>query len=267
MATKKAAPLSLPSVDALFGIPEGKEAVQEIPIIQLHSFKDHPFRVVPDEKLLESVKEYGVLSPLLARKREDGEYELISGHRRKAAAEQVELEKLPVLVRELTDEETVILMVDSNIQRENLLPSEKAFAYRMKVEAIKRQGQKGLKRANAREVVAEEAGVNRMEITRYIRLTYLIPEILGLVDGKQLPVTTAVELSYLTEEEQRNVLESGVIPSLTQAKKLREEFFELEPPQKAPSFSIKTFRPYFPKEYTTEQIIQKLIALLEGESK
>ena len=179
----------------------------------------------------------------------------------------MELEKLPVLVRELTDEEAVILMVDSNIQRENLLPSEKAFAYRMKVEAIKRQGQKGLKRANAREVVAEEAGVNRMEITRYIRLTYLIPELLGLVDGKQLPVTTAVELSYLTEEEQRNVLESGVIPSLTQAKKLREEFFELEPPQKAPSFSIKTFRPYFPKEYTTEQIIQKLIALLEGESK
>lgn len=106
-----------------------------------------------------------------------------------------------------------------------------------------------------------------MEITRYIRLTYLIPELLGLVDRKQLPVTTAVELSYLTEEEQRNVLESGVIPSLTQAKKLREEFFELEPPQKAPSFSIKTFRPYFPKEYTTEQIIQKLIALLEGESK
>lgn len=266
MATKKP-PITLPSVDALFGIPNTGESVQEISIKQLHSFRDHPFRVEPDEKLIESVREYGVLSPLLARKKAEGEYEIISGHRRKAAAEQIGLDKLPVLVRDLTDEEAIILMVDSNIQRENLLPSEKAFAYRMKLEAIKRQGQQGLDRAHAREIVADEAGVNRMEITRYIRLTYLIPELLGLVDGKTLPVTTAVELSYLIEEDQRRVLESGVIPSLAQAKQLRKEFFELTPTQKSVSFSLKTFRPYFPKEYTTEQIIERIIKLLEAESK
>ena len=199
--TAKKPPITLPSVDALFGIPNTGESVQEISIKQLHSFRDHPFRIEPDEKLIESVREYGILSPLLARKKAESEYEIISGHRRKAAAEQmIGLDKLPVLVRDLMDEEAIILMVDSNIQRENLLPSKKAFAYRMKLEAIKRQGQQGLDRAHAREIVADEAGVNRMEITRYIRLTYLIPELLGLVDGKTLPVTTAVELSYLIEE-------------------------------------------------------------------
>ena len=266
MAVKKAAPLSLPSVDALFGIPVGSETVQDIPIKQLHSFQDHPFRVEPDEKLLESVKEYGVLSPILVRKKADNSYEIISGHRRTAAAKQVGIEKVPVLVRDLTDEEATILMVDSSIQRENLLPSEKAFAYRMKLEAIKRQGQQGLNRANAREIVADEAGVNRMEVTRYIRLTYLIPELLGLVDGKRLPVTTAVELSHLIEDDQRRVLESGIIPTLEQAKQLRNEFFELTPTQKSVSFSLKTFRPYFPKEYTAEQIIDRIIKLLERES-
>lgn len=199
--TAKKPPITLPSVDALFGIPNTGESVQEISIKQLHSFRDHPFRIEPDEKLIESVREYGILSPLLARKKAESEYEIISGHRRKAAAEQIGLDKLPVLVRDLMDEEAIILMVDSNIQRENLLPSKKAFAYRMKLEAIKRQGQQGLDRAHAREIVADEAGVNRMEITRYIRLTYLIPELLGLVDGKTLPVTTAVELSYLIEED------------------------------------------------------------------
>lgn len=266
MATKKP-PIALPSVDALFGIPNQGESVQEIPIKQLHSFQDHPFRVEPDEKLIESVREYGILPPLLARKKADGEYELISGHRRKSAAELVGLDKLPVLVRDMTDEEATILMVDSNIQREDILPSEKAFAYRMKLEAIKRQGKQGLNRASAREVVAEEAGMNRMEISRYIRLTHLIPELLGLVDGKALPVTTAVELSYLIEDDQRRVLESGVIPSFAQAKQLRKEFFELTPTQKSVSFSLKTFRPYFPKEYTTEQIIERIIKLLEAESK
>jgi ParB family chromosome partitioning protein len=142
--TAKKPPITLPSVDALFGIPNTGESVQEISIKQLHSFRDHPFRIEPDEKLIESVREYGILSPLLARKKAESEYEIISGHRRKAAAEQmIGLDKLPVLVRDLMDEEAIILMVDSNIQRENLLPSKKAFAYRMKLEAIKRQGQQG----------------------------------------------------------------------------------------------------------------------------
>ena len=190
MATKKA-PITLPTVDALFGIPSGSENVIELPIWKLIDFTNHPFKVEHDEefqKLVDSIEEYGILSPLIVRKQTENAYEIISGHRRKAAAEEAGLGSLPVLVRDMTDEEATILMVDANIQRENLLPSEKAFAYRMKLEAIKKQGERTdlteSKRLNAREVVAKEAGVNRMEVSRYIRLTYLVPVLLDRVDKK-----------------------------------------------------------------------------------
>ena len=259
--------VNLPSVDALFGIPTGKESVQEVSISLLHPFKDHPFQVQIDEKLLESVQEYGILSPLLVRKRNDSAYEIISGHRRCAAATQLGMGKLPVLIRELTDEEATILMVDSNIQRENLLPSEKAFAYRMKLEAIKAQGKSSGRSKTAREVVAEEAGVNRMEVSRYIRLTYLIPTLLASVDNKKLTLLAAVELSYLSAKEQEQIT---FMPSLQQAKELRRRSQEgafttkgIVQAKSKKSFTLKTFKPYFPKGYSNEQMMERIVQLLK----
>ena len=228
--------IKLTSVDDLFSTEESRadesrEKVVEIPLTELFPFKDHPFKVIDNEEMLdtaESVKKYGVLVPAIARPRNEGGYELIAGHRRKRACELSELETMPVIVRNLDDDAAIIIMVDSNLQRESILPSERAFAFKMKLEAIKRQGartdltsvQVGQK-LNARDVVAKEAGASAIQVQRYIRLTHLIPEILSMVDEKKIAFNPAVELSYLKEEEQNDLLEAmdmeQATPSLSQA--------------------------------------------------
>ena len=265
------------------------EQVQEIRIDQLQGFKDHPFQVKDNEELLalcDSIREYGVLSPLLARPTEDG-YEIVSGHRRKAAALRLGLDKLPVLVRDMTDDEAVILMVDSNIQRENLLPSEKAFAYKMKLEAIKHQGErKDLTCAQvghkSRDLIAEAAGESRETIRRYIRLTYLAKPILDLVDQQRIAFSPAVELSYLTRQEQAelwDIMQSeDCTPSLSQAVRLKklsqkaeltpERILDIMSEQKANQkdrvrIEVSQLRKYFPRNYTAHQMEQSILKLLE----
>lgn len=265
------------------------EQVQEIRIDQLWGFKDHPFQVKDNEELqalCDSIREYGVLSPLLARPTEDG-YEIISGHRRKAAALRLGLDKLPVLVRDMTDDEAVILMVDSNIQRENLLPSEKAFAYKMKLEAIKHQGErKDLTCAQvghkSRDLIAEAAGESRETIRRYIRLTYLAKPILDLVDQQRIAFSPAVELSYLTRQEQAelwDIMQSeDCTPSLSQAVRLKklsqkaeltpEKILDIMSEQKANQkdrvrIEVSQLRKYFPRNYTAHQMEQSILKLLE----
>ncbi len=265
------------------------EQVQEIRIDQLRGFKDHPFQVKDNEELqalCDSIREYGVLSPLLARPTEDG-YEIISGHRRKAAALKLGLDKLPVLVRDMTDDEAVILMVDSNIQRENLLPSEKAFAYKMKLEAIKHQGErKDLTCAQvghkSRDLIAEAAGESRETIRRYIRLTYLAKPILDLVDQQRIAFSPAVELSYLTRQEQAelwDIMQSeDCTPSLSQAVRLKklsqkaeltpEKILDIMSEQKANQkdrvrIEVSQLRKYFPRNYTVQQMEQSILKLLE----
>lgn len=265
------------------------EQVQEIRIDQLRGFKDHPFRVKDNEELqalCDSIREYGVLSPLLARPTEDG-YEIVSGHRRKAAALKLGLDKLPVLVRDMTDDEAVILMVDSNIQRENLLPSEKAFAYKMKLEAIKHQGErKDLTCAQvghkSRDLIAEAAGESRETIRRYIRLTYLAKPILDLVDQQRIAFSPAVELSYLTRQEQAelwDIMQSeDCTPSLSQAVRLKklsqkaeltpERILDIMSEQKANQkdrvrIEVSQLRKYFPRNYTAHQMEQSILKLLE----
>lgn len=210
-----------------------KEQVQEISVCNLHSFKNHPFQVKDDESLqalCDSIREYGVLSPLLARPTDDG-FEIVSGHRRKAAALRLGLDRLPVLVREMSDDEAVILMVDSNIQRENLLPSEKAFAYKMKLEALKHQGKREDNTCakvghKSRDIIAEEVGEARETIRRYIRLTNLAKPILNMVDAQRIAFSPAVELSYLTRQEQAelwNLMQSeDCTPSLSQAIRMKK---------------------------------------------
>ena len=257
----------------------------------LEPFQGHPFRVASGEEmeqLKESIREYGVLLPLLVRPRGDGRYEIVSGHRRKAACEALGITELPVLVRNMTDDEAVILMVDSNIQREHILPSEKAFAYKMKMEAIKHQGKRGVPTSSqvgmklqTMDIVGQESGDSRNQVHRYIRLTHLIPSILQMVDEYQIAFNPAVEISYLTEEHQRMLKEEmdacQATPSLTQSRTLkqmsqsgtltREYLHHLlteEKPNQRQKFFLnqEDVQRYFPKHYTPQQMQQVIIHLL-----
>lgn len=267
-----------------------KKQVQEINVRDLHSFKNHPFQVKDDESLqalCDSIREYGVLSPLLARPTDDG-FEIVSGHRRKAAALRLGLDRLPVLVRDMSDDEAIILMVDSNIQRENLLPSEKAFAYKMKLDALKHQG-----RSTSRQLgektwsvtqVSNESNESERNIQRYIRLTNLAKQILDMVDQQRIAFSPAVELSYLTRQEQAELWDlmqsEDCTPSLSQAirmKKLSQQvrltpevMFSIlteEKPNQKEQVRIKTesLRKYFPKSYSAEQMEQAILKLLENQ--
>ena len=245
---RKSVNVSLQSYDDIFSTEQERqdsklEHVQQIPLDELFPFKDHPFKVIDDESMLrtvESIAQFGVLTPAIARPRPEGGYELISGHRRHHAAEQAGLETLPVIVRDMDDDAATILMVDSNLQREKILPSERAKAYQMKLEAMKHQGQrsdltcgqvdhkldgKGVAK-KSRDIIAEEAGESAKQVQRYIRLNNLIPEILDMVDNKQISFNPAVELSYLTEQEQKDFLEamdySQAPPTLSQAQRIKK---------------------------------------------
>ena len=297
---KSNANLALKGLDEMFSTEESRqeqkrEQVQQIPIEELFPFKEHPFKVLDDEAMqrtVESVAQYGVLAPLIARPRPEGGYEIISGHRRQYAAKLAGLDTLPVIVREMTDDAAVILMVDSNLQRENILPSERAFAYKMKLEAIKKQGARSdltcgqighkLNGAKARDVVAEESGDNARNVQRFIRLTNLIPELLDLVDEKKISFNPAVELSYLDEAQQRDFLqamdETQNAPSLSQAQRMKklaqEEKFTYEAAfaimgeakkDELDKVVIKndTLKKYFPRSYTPRQMEDVIIKLLE----
>lgn len=276
---------------------EKREQVQQIPIDELHPFTNHPFKVLDDdsmEQTIKSIKEYGVLSPLIARPRPDGDgYEIISGHRRQFAARQAGLETLPVIVREMEDDAATILMIDSNLQREHILPSERAFAYKMKLDAIKHQGARSdltcgqighkLAGAKARDIIAEQFGDNARNVQRYIRLTNLIPELLNMVDEKMVSFNPAVELSYLSPEQQQEMIkamdDTQNAPSVSQAKRIKElaqkgEFTSEavvaimgeEKKSELDTVTIKneTLRKYFPRSYTPRQMEQKIIQLLEA---
>lgn len=283
----------LTSLDELFTTEEQRqddklERVQEIPVHALQPFQNHPFKVLQDEefdRLCESIKERGVLSPLMARPLEDGGYEIVSGHRRKVAAEVLGIETLPVLVRDMKDDEAVILMVDSNIQRENLLPSEKAFAYKMKLEALNHQGKPASGQVGqkwTRDSLADESNDSSRQIQRYIRLTELAPPLLELVDQKRIAFSPAVELSYLTKQEQAelwSLIESeDCTPSFSQSvrmKKLSQEIkltpeviyavmTEEKPNQKEQvRIQMDKLKPYFPRGYTASQMEAAIIKLLE----
>ncbi len=296
MAEKKRN-LTLGGVDALFSTEEDRQAeklekVQEIPVDQLVPFKNHPFKVVDNEAMLrtvESISQYGILSPLIARPREDGGYELISGHRRKHAAELAGMTVVPVIVREMDDDEATILMVDSNLQRETILPSERAWAYRLKLEAMKRQAGRPSKenvsqfgtQKRSDQQMAEMEGTSRNQIQRFIRLTYLIPELLEMVDQKQLAFNPAVELSYLSEQQQKDFIEAmeyaQATPSLSQAQRLKklaadgmcslEAMCAVMSEEKKDMLDKVTFkgdelRKYFPKSYTPKQMQETIIKLL-----
>ncbi|MBR2794805.1 MAG: ParB/RepB/Spo0J family partition protein [Solobacterium sp.] len=271
------------------------ERVQQIPLSELHPFEGHPFRVVDDEemqKTVESVKEYGVLTPAIARPDPDGGYEIISGHRRMRAAELAGLKTLPVIVRDMDDDTAIIFMVDSNLQREHILPSERAFAYRMKLEAIKHQGARtDLERESTStqvaqklsvERVGEDAGVSKDTVRRYIRLTELIPEIRDMVDEKKIAFNPAVELSYLKPDEQREFLEAmdyaQAAPSLSQAQRLKkmsqegkcrlDRMCEVMSEEKKDDLTTITIshdvlRKYFPRSYTPQQMQDVIVKLLD----
>ena len=291
--------ISLTSVDDLFSTEESRvddqrEKIVEIPLSELFPFKDHPFKVIDNEAMLdtaESIKQYGVLVPAIARPREDGGYELVSGHRRKRACELANLETMPVIIRKLDDDAATIIMVDSNLQRENILPSERAFAFKLKLEAIKRQGsrtdltssQLGTKLNRADEIVAEQAGSSRNQVQRYIRLTALTPELLSMVDEKKIAFNPAVELSYLKSEEQLLLLDAmdteQATPSLSQAQRLKkfsaegnctlEAMCAIMSEEKKGELDKVTLtgdkiKKYFPKNYTPQQMESTIIKLLEG---
>jgi ParB family chromosome partitioning protein len=292
--------VSLKGADDIFSTEESRqeqqrEQVQQIPIGELFPFKNHPFKVLDDESMqrtVESVEQYGVLSPLIARPRPEGGYEIISGHRRQHAAQLAGLDALPVIVRQMDDDAAVLLMVDSNLQRENILPSERAFAYKMKLEALKNQGARSdltcgqfghkLIGAKARDIVADESGDNARNVQRFIRLTSLIPELLDMVDEKKIAFNPAVELSYLDESQQRDFLEAmndtQNAPSLSQAQRLKklaqEGHFSYdvafavmgeEKKDEMDKVVIKndTLRKYFPRSYTPKQMEDTIIKLLE----
>ena len=290
--------VSLKGADDIFSTEESRqeqqrEQVQQIPIGELFPFKDHPFKVLDDESMqrtVESVEQYGVLSPLIARPRPEGGYEIISGHRRQHAAQLAGLETLPVIVRNMDDDAAVLLMVDSNLQRENILPSERAFAYKMKLEAIKNQGARSdltsgqivQKSKLSIERVAEDAGEGYKTVQRFIRLTNLIPELLDMVDEKKIAFNPAVELSYLDTNQQRDFLEAmndtQNAPSLSQAQRLKklaqEGHFSYdvafaimgeEKKDELDKVVIKndTLRKYFPRSYTPKQMEDTIIKLLE----
>ena len=290
--------VSLKGADDIFSTEESRqeqqrEQVQQIPIGELFPFKNHPFKVLDDESMqrtVESVEQYGVLSPLIARPRPEGGYEIISGHRRQHAAQLAGLDTLPVIVRQMDDDAAVLLMVDSNLQRENILPSERAFAYKMKLEAIKNQGARSdltsgqivQKSKLSIERVAEDAGEGYKTVQRFIRLTNLVPELLDMVDEKKIAFNPAVELSYLDEAQQRDFLEAmndtQNAPSLSQAQRLKklaqEGHFSYdvafavmgeEKKDELDKVVIKndTLRKYFPRSYTPKQMEDTIIKLLE----
>ena len=292
--------LALKGLDDLFSTEENRqeeqrEQVQQIPIDALHPFTNHPFKVLDDEAMtrtVESIAQYGVLAPLIARPRPEGGYEIISGHRRQHAAQLAGLDALPVIVRQMDDDAAVLLMVDSNLQRENILPSERAFAYKMKLEALKNQGARSdltcvqighkLNGAKARDIVADESGDNARNVQRFIRLTNLIPELLDMVDEKKIAFNPAVELSYLDESQQRDFLEAMEdtqnAPSLSQAQQLKkmaqqgefsyEKAFDVmgqEKKSEKDTVTIKndTLRKYFPRSYTPKQMEDTIIKLLD----
>ena len=298
---RKGANISLSSYDDIFETDESRadsqlEKVQKIPISELVPFKNHPFKVVDDEAMLrttESIAQFGVLTPLIARPLEDGGYEIISGHRRAHAAEAAGLMEVPVIVRDMDDDAATVLMVDSNLQRESILPSERAFAYKMKMEAIKHQGERTDLRGEATssqvetklrsdEIMGGELGQSRAQIQRFIRLTNLIPELLDMVDQKQISFNPAVELSYLTPEEQQHVIEAmdftQAAPSLSQAQRLKKLSQEGECTLEAMqdilgevkkgdlervAFKSEQLRKYFPKSYSPKQMQDTIIKLLE----
>ena len=294
---KRGGNISLTSYDDIFETDESRaesqlERVQSIRLSALVPFKEHPFKVVDDEAMLrttESIAQYGVLTPLIARPLEDGSYEIISGHRRAHAAEMAGLTEVPVLVRDMDDDAATVLMVDSNLQRENILPSERAFAYKMKLEAMKHQGsrtdltssQVGTK-LRTDQAMAEELGESRNQIQRYIRLTNLIPEVLDLVDQKQISFNPAVEISYLKAEEQEMFLQAmdevQAAPSLSQAQRLKklsqEGGFSLDAAREIMNevkkgdlervtFRNEQLRKYFPRSYTTQQMQNTILKLLD----
>ena len=290
--------LALKGLDDLFSTEENRqeeqrEQVQQIPIDALHPFTNHPFKVLDDEAMtrtVESIAQYGVLAPLIARPRPDGDgYEIISGHRRQYAAKLAGLETLPVIVRQMSDDAAVILMVDSNLQREHILPSERAFAYKMKLDAIKNQGARSdltssqlAAKFRSDDAVAKDQGISGDTVRRYIRLTSLIPELLDMVDEKKISFNPAVELSYLDESQQRDFLEAMEdtqnAPSLSQAQQLKkmaqqgdfsyEKAFDVmgqEKKSEKDTVTIKneTLRKYFPRSYTPKQMEEKIIQLLD----
>ena len=292
--------LALKGLDDLFSTEENRqeeqrEQVQQIPIDALHPFTNHPFKVLDDEAMtrtVESIAQYGVLSPLIARPRPDGDgYEIISGHRRQYAAKLAGLDTLPVIVRQMSDDAAVILMVDSNLQREHILPSERAFAYKMKLDAMRRTSGKPSKE-NPRQlvgnfetadVVGKESGESGRQVQRFIRLTNLVPELLDMVDEKKIAFNPAVELSYLDESQQRDFLEAmndtQNAPSLSQAQQLKkmaqqgefsyEKAFDVmgqEKKSEKDTVTIKneTLRKYFPRSYTPKQMEEKIIQLLDA---
>ena len=292
--------LALKGLDDLFSTEENRqeeqrEQVQQIPIDELHPFTNHPFKVLDDEAMtrtVESIAQYGVLAPLIARPRPDGDgYEIISGHRRQYAAKLAGLDTLPVIVRQMSDDAAVILMVDSNLQREHILPSERALAYKMKLDAMRRTSGRPSKenvsqigtQKRSDQIMAEELGESRNQIQRFIRLTSLIPELLDMVDEKKIAFNPAVELSYLDESQQRDFLEAmndtQNAPSLSQAQQLKkmaqqgdfsyEKAFDVmgqEKKSEKDTVTIKneTLRKYFPRSYTPKQMEEKIIQLLDA---
>ena len=292
--------VELASVDDLFSTEESRadtqrEKVMEIPLSELHPFKDHPFKVKDDDAMMEtadSIRQYGVLVPAIARPDPDGGSELVAGHRRHRASELAGKETMPVIVRDLDDDQATIIMVDSNLQRESLLPSERAFAYKMKLEAMRHQGERmdltsaqlGRKLAGkeSREILAEQVGQSRNQISRYIRLTELIPELLDMVDEKKIAFNPAYELSFLKEEEQTQLLDAmdseQATPSLSQAQRLKKFSQEdrlsidvmraiMGEEKKSDldkvTFTSDTLRKYFPKSYTPQRMQETIIKLLE----
>lgn len=288
---RKNANVSLTSYDDIFGPEETYERVQEIPLAELHPFKNHPFKVIDDEAMLrtvESVARYGVLAPAIARPRVEGGYELVAGHRRHHASELAGKDTMPVIVRELDDDAAVILMVDSNLQRERILPSERAFAYKMKMDAIKHQGARSdltsgqVVQKSSLEQIAEGTGESYKQVQRYIRLTELIPELLKMVDEGIIKFNPAVELSFLKKKEQENFIEamdySQNTPSLSQAQRLKKlsqdgkctleamcAVMDEQKKEELDKVVIKNdvLKKYFPKSYTPKQMESTIIKLLE----
>ena len=293
--------IELASVDDLFSTEEDRqdaklEKIQEIPLSELHPFKNHPFKVKDDEAMMEtadSIKQYGVLVPAIARPDPEGGYELVAGHRRHRASELAEKETMPVIVRDLDDDAATIIMVDSNLQRESLLPSERAFAYKMKLEAMKHQGERvdltcaqvGHKSdgRKSRDILAEQVGQSKNQIQRFIRLTELIPELLDMVDEKKIALNPAYELSFLKKEEQVDLLDAmdseQATPSLSQAQRLKKYSQEghltldmmrviMGEEKKSDldrvTFTSDTLRKYFPKSYTPQRMQETIIKLLEA---
>ena len=292
--------IELASVDDLFSTEEGRqdaklEKIQEIPLSELHPFRNHPFKVKDDEAMMEtadSIKQYGVLVPAIARPDPEGGYELVAGHRRHRASELAEKETMPVIVRDLDDDAATIIMVDSNLQRESLLPSERAFAYKMKLDAMKHQGERvdltcsqvgnKLEGKKSSEILAEQVGQSKNQVFRYIRLTELIPELLDMVDEKKIALNPAYELSFLKKQEQVDLLDAmdseQATPSLSQAQRLKKYSQEghltldmmrviMGEEKKSDldrvTFTADTLRKYFPKSYTPQRMQETIIKLLE----